>query len=546
MERTVKKLKWSEEACYEAAKECGNVTEFRETYCGAYQRSKKYGWIEQYTWFKDGRRDMHKKVYVVYAYEDPTNKCVYIGLTNNIKRRTMEHKKKDYKHSFRKYDRVREYFEEHNMEVPNPIVLIDGIDGIEAQEKEGFYVEQYTNNGWTVINISKTGKNSSSLGNVGLKWTYEKCAEVAATCRNRRELEIKYSGAIDSIRNHEWFELLPPKREYCSFTKEECIEYCKNIESVDDLKKINMNVFRRINNKSWISVCFPKKTYTEIECRELAKKYKNMSEIKRCNGTLAYSINKLALTDMEFKKETEYSFEEMKELCKNYSNRTEFLKKNSKAYRYCSKKGWVDELLPLSVKFFTLEESIEEAKKYVSRDKFRSERKSAYYKLKNAGLLDELLPKHKPKPPTPKPKPVSYKEKYLEIALQYSTLNELRDNHKNVYRYLKKHNLLKETGLIEEEKQPSITREDCLNAAFKCTHKREFRETYPKEYHAASAVYHMLKEFTWLKGCKKEYTEKDCYAAAVQCSSKKEFRETYPNEYEFARTHGLLKNFTWF
>lgn len=504
-------IKWTREACYEAAKECANLTEFREKYVSAYDRSRECGWVEEYTWLKNGRRDIHKKVYTVYAYEDTVHKKVYVGLTNNIKRRIMEHKKKDYKHSFRTYDRIREHFEKYSMEIPKPIILIDGINGIEAQEKEGYYVEEYCKNGWDVINISKTGKGCSSLGNVGAKWTYEECKKVSEKCKTRKELEKVYSGAMYAIRQNNWLELLPPKKEFCTMAKKECVEFCKSIKSMDDLKMIDEKIYSRIKNKKWITACFPRKMYNEEECLKMAQNYHSFAELKRNDKVLAYSIKKLKLTNVLYKIEKpEYSADDIKQIPYQYNNRSKLLRENYSLYQYCKENDLLDKLLPLKNFKWTLEEAVEEAKKYKGRDAFRTAHHKAYDILRKHNLLDIMLPKLT----TQKKKTKTVTEKPL-----------------------------KKDKPIKKIKQ-NITETDCFNAASKCQYKRDFREEYPKEYAVASRN-KWLKNYTWLKGCKRVVTNKECINAAKLCSTKCEFRERFLNEYTFARENGLLQCFTW-
>ena len=43
--------KWTYDACYKAAKECSCRSEFEEKYHGAFNVSRKRGWINEYTWF---------------------------------------------------------------------------------------------------------------------------------------------------------------------------------------------------------------------------------------------------------------------------------------------------------------------------------------------------------------------------------------------------------------------------------------------------------------------------------------------------------------
>ena len=44
--------RWNKKTCYEAAKECNSRSEFSQKYSGAYQLSNRFGWMDDYTWFR--------------------------------------------------------------------------------------------------------------------------------------------------------------------------------------------------------------------------------------------------------------------------------------------------------------------------------------------------------------------------------------------------------------------------------------------------------------------------------------------------------------
>ena len=46
-----------------------------------------------------------------------------------------------------------------------------------------------------------------------LKWTKEKCKEVALTCKTRTEFREKYSGAVSVATKNDWMD------EFCSHMK---------------------------------------------------------------------------------------------------------------------------------------------------------------------------------------------------------------------------------------------------------------------------------------------------------------------------------------
>lgn len=87
----------------------------------------------------------------------------------------------------------------------------------------------------------------------------------------------------------------------------------------------------------------------------------------------------------------------------------------------------------------------------------------------------------------------------------------------------------------------------CLEKSQSCKTKVEFRTKYKHEYSVASAN-KWLKEYTWLTGCKgikDEEKKNKAIEVARQCITKREFREEHPVEYSLAVKYKILKEFTW-
>ena len=43
---------WTEETCYNAAKECKTLEEFKKKYSGGYDYAVRHKWTKTYTWFE--------------------------------------------------------------------------------------------------------------------------------------------------------------------------------------------------------------------------------------------------------------------------------------------------------------------------------------------------------------------------------------------------------------------------------------------------------------------------------------------------------------
>ena len=85
--------------------------------------------------------------------------------------------------------------------------MTDYIDVEEAKIKEQFFVDEYRNSGWNVLNTAKPG----AIGGGIRKWTKEKCLLDAKALRNNWLVEIyKICGFEFSKRfqKNEYFAML--------------------------------------------------------------------------------------------------------------------------------------------------------------------------------------------------------------------------------------------------------------------------------------------------------------------------------------------------
>ena len=97
-------------------------------------------------------------------------------------------------------------------------IIEDGLSQYSAQEREEYWVNNFKNKGWNILNRIKTGVGSSSLGSLAKKWTTkEKVREEALKYTSRSEFQKKRVGAYMAARKNNWlddFEWLKPKSNY--------------------------------------------------------------------------------------------------------------------------------------------------------------------------------------------------------------------------------------------------------------------------------------------------------------------------------------------
>lgn len=196
------------------------------------------------------------------------------------------------------------------------------------------------------------------------------------------------------------------------FVQKLTYEYCKSValtcKTRKEFQKIDSSAYKKSCAMNWIEEFIPNKMHnkrTYEECMEVAKKYKSIKEFR------------------------------MNDLC---------------VYSYCQRKKWLKTFDWLTRKYsfekrkkyqkLTYEEWYSIAKNFETKQKFRKE----HPELVNMGYRNNWFKKYNL---FKQVKRKLTKEKCLEIASNYSTINELRKSDESVYQYLLKNDLIKETKL---------------------------------------------------------------------------------------------------
>lgn len=191
----IAKTKWTKETCFEEAKKYTKLVDYERKSSGAYHIALKNGWIADYTWFEKNIDPYTNGRDSVYGYFFTELNAVYIGRTINPTQRNEAHHKKG---------SVYNFSIQNKCEIPPMTILKSNINVEDGLLYEDMYVKKYKNDGWLVLNIAKTGKQSGSLGGCSKKWTKSKVFELAKTCKTRTELYLKSKSAYDVARKNGW------------------------------------------------------------------------------------------------------------------------------------------------------------------------------------------------------------------------------------------------------------------------------------------------------------------------------------------------------
>jgi len=239
---------WNKERCNEVALLCKTRSEFRSNYVGAYNVSRRNGWLNDFCSHMEVFGNLRKRL--VYSYEFSDNH-VYVGITCNKGRRDRQHNEIS--------GSVYEYIQKTGL-TPIKKELSDGyIDVVEAQKLEKNGVAEYRKNGWNILNRTDTGGLG---GNIKI-WNKEKCKSVALLCKTRKEFSMKYSSAYISSRKNGWLNeiclhMIIQKRPNGYWNYETCKEAALNYNTRFDFSHKCSGAYFISHKNNWLDEFYPK------------------------------------------------------------------------------------------------------------------------------------------------------------------------------------------------------------------------------------------------------------------------------------------------
>ena len=223
----------------------------------AYRAAQRQGILDEicknYTKNENVYMDLYKEIHSVYVYEvEKTHSC-YVGRTINLQERDLSHRR-GRKHSDGRitYDSLYIHCKDNGVNIPTPKVLEENLNAKDSLIKEDYWLKEYVNNGWSPINVAKTGETSGSLGAVKL-WTYDACKEFCKNYSYKSEIkEANYTCYTTCLKNG-WFDEFGIKEKYSSWeSKDKCIEAAKSCQSKTEFIKKFYGAYMKVMKNGWI------------------------------------------------------------------------------------------------------------------------------------------------------------------------------------------------------------------------------------------------------------------------------------------------------
>lgn len=371
-------------------------------------------------------------------------------------------------------------------------------------------------------------------------WTYEKCYELAASCKTRGEMKAKSNWAYSKARKAGW-----------------------------------------IQDYTWLKIVTRKCSghWNDYDrCKIEAAKYQSITEFaKACPAALAQARKNNWLYDF-FKPQTKSKgyrndYERCYNLAQKCQTRSEFARLNSSAYSFACKNKWIDSFDWLidarvfddkKVDCVYAYEFIEHNSVYVGRTLMRRrekrdlEHRLGYYLkdgIKHHNHRDRVLNFAKIN---------NCKIPQMLILESDLTIQEGRDREDywvNQYRskgwnILNKAKTGKYSSSLGSLNKGKWTYDACKGAALSCKSLSEYKRVNGGAYEA-SRINGWLDDYTWFtnshemhsnatKNRKRKWTQQACYELALTCKTASEYQKKNSRAYAASRQFDWLKDYTWF
>ncbi|MBR4854924.1 MAG: hypothetical protein IKU88_09380 [Alistipes sp.] len=421
------------EHCYEAAIECKSRSEFSDKNSAAYMQSLKNGWINSFDWLIDKKIFNNNKVDCVYAYEFDKFKAVYVGRTlmRRVDARDLEHRKgvycKDQMQHPVSYDGVLDFSIKNSCDIPEMRILEDGLTLAEGRNNEHKWIEKYSNEGWYIINVAKTGKFTGSIGSLGKgKWSYDTCKAEALKYKSLSEFKRSKGGAYEASRINNWLKdytwfidtkqlLSESLKRDSKWTYEKCYELALTCKTISEFHSKSSRALIVAKQQDWLkdyvwfvsgfSLIKPSK-WTQDKCRDIASTCKTKTEFKRKNGS-AYQSARVHnwLKDYYWfddgnvvagNNKRKYTYDVCFEIAKRCTTRADFKRDSKCAYDVSRKFGWIKDYVWFSSgrtkgRKWTYEALKSEAVKFTHKEEFTRTYSVAYRKARAKNYLEDFF-----------------------------------------------------------------------------------------------------------------------------------------------------------
>lgn len=235
---------WTKDRCHEVALKYSGRWQFQRLAGNVYLAAFKLGVIDDICEHMDSKVSLLDRLVYVFEFDDNS---AYIGLTNDIEQRLVEHKTNS-------NSAIRNKLQKSNYVLKQ---LTDYVPKDQASQLEKKYIDQYIKNGWEILNQAKGG----SLGGGSKKWSLKKIQILIKSegIENANQLCKKYSGAVNYLKRKKLLDVCFPVKSTIKtkpdgyWTKERCHEVALKYNNLKDFLKNYGGAYSSAYRNGWLN-----------------------------------------------------------------------------------------------------------------------------------------------------------------------------------------------------------------------------------------------------------------------------------------------------
>ena len=185
-------MRWDYDKCKKESIKYKTKTEFQKTSHGAYEFSRRNGFLEEICSHMEITGNKYFRCIYVFEF---SNNYAYVGLTYNLSIRKNEHLNDNNCIIFKHIQNTDSSYKIKQ--------LTDYVDVKIAKKLEGEYFEKYKNDGWIMLNkLNYLG----ILGGNEIIWSKEKCRKIAIKYKYKKDFREKNPSAYIISWRKKWLD----------------------------------------------------------------------------------------------------------------------------------------------------------------------------------------------------------------------------------------------------------------------------------------------------------------------------------------------------
>lgn len=296
-----KKDKWSYEELKDLMSKYETKRDFRKDNEGAYTAALQSPHWRDLTSHMRTLGNVKKRL--VYVYEFPEFRSVYVGLTGDEKRRKHQHKTEEDSALYR-------YMQKHpGVEPIYKLKSLGYIDAQEASKMETKVEDHYREQGWQLLNIAKTG----GLGGRMPIYSDDFVRDIAKNYTILKDFWKDHKKMLSTIIKHNkplYDEVTSHMqknvgRNAVKYTLEDIMDIASNYDNISEFRKDHPNLYYVIVKRGIIQQVTNHmsrkvvRNYTDDQLKAIASKFKTVKDFRANNsGAYGAAYNRGILKDI--------------------------------------------------------------------------------------------------------------------------------------------------------------------------------------------------------------------------------------------------------